>query len=146
MIVAYACCGCAVACVPDDEPNWRRWVTAQKRQHRTVRWQAEADVTPCPHDSPPPAREQPVYRPMTDDEQSMALALSRCTFVPGSFAKRFARDLGQIADADEPCITEKQAALLRKQVVHYRRQIPGAVVALVQQETLTPAPPQEGGL
>lgn len=31
---------------------------------------------------------------MTDDQKRMSKALSRCTFQPGSHAKRFVRDLG----------------------------------------------------
>lgn len=63
-----------------------------------------------------------VFRPCTWGEQLMAFALERCSFAPGTFAKRFARELAwQVRDRS--VITEKQADLLRKLVRTYRRQI-----------------------
>lgn len=71
-----------------------------------------------------------VRRPMSSEEREMALHLSRCRFLPGSAAKRFARDIGFEAEHDDPTITERQAAYLRSTVYTYRRQIPRDVVSL----------------
>ena len=60
----------------------------------------------------------------------MARCLSRCHFVPGTPAKRFARDIGCEAENEEPEITERQAAYLRTLIYTYRRQIPRDVVSL----------------
>lgn len=84
-------------------------------------------------EAPTPARRQPVeWRPMLPSERRMATALAKCSFLPGSFAKRFARTVGSQAEEPEPRITEGQAAVLRTLVHAYRRQIPAAVVALVR--------------
>lgn len=69
---------------------------------------------------------------MSADEQRMAFALGACTFSVGSFDKRFARSLHAAALEHPPRITPKQAALLPRKVVRYRRQIDSAVVALAQ--------------
>lgn len=51
-------------------------------------------------------------------EVKMLRALAACTFLPGSFDKRFVRDIqGQTA------LTEKQRALLHKTFYRYRRQM-----------------------
>lgn len=94
-------------------------------------------VKGCPACPPPaeqkPKREPAVWRPMTADEREMALCLGRCRFSPGSFQKRFAHQVSSQAMLGELAkITEKQASLLRKQVWHFRRQIPGRVVALAE--------------
>lgn len=60
--------------------------------------------------------------PMTDDEKRAALALEKCTYLPGSFEKRFARDMAGIARGTAE-ITVKQRGWLWKQVHRYRRQI-----------------------
>jgi len=64
-------------------------------------------------------------RPMTDAERQMALSLSpgKVTYLPGSFDKRFARDMAALAMETEPQITEKQAALLVEKIHRYRRQL-----------------------
>lgn len=83
-------------------------------------------------------------RPMTPDEVLMASKLGGCSFSPGTSVKRFARELGAVAHGDEPTITLKQAAFLRKMVHSYRRQIPKAVVAIAAQpydEPLAAGPP-----
>jgi hypothetical protein len=68
--------------------------------------------------------ETPTYRLMTHAEQQLAKALARCTFIPASFDKRFAKDIRARAEMEPPTITEKQAALMREKVRRYRRQIP----------------------
>lgn len=70
-----------------------------------------------------PKRERAVFRAMTSDERVLVYALSDCSFTPGSFDKRFARDLRARAGEDQPQISEKQAALLRQLIHRYRRQI-----------------------
>lgn len=71
-----------------------------------------------------------VRRRMSSEEREMAKHLSGCSFLPGSAAKRFARDIGDEAAADEPTITERQSAYLRSCVYTFRRQIPRDVVSL----------------
>ena len=55
---------------------------------------------------------------LTTIEVKMLRALAGCTFTPGSFDKRFVRDIqGQTA------LTEKQRDLLHKTFYRYRRQM-----------------------
>jgi hypothetical protein len=74
--------------------------------------------------------DRPDFRLMTDDERAMCLALSACRFSVASFAKRFARNMGLQASDPTPLITAKQAAVLRRQVFHYRKQIRAKGVAI----------------
>ncbi len=60
--------------------------------------------------------------PMTDLEVRAACALARCTFVPGSSPKSFARNMAAIAGGSKQ-ITEGQRAYLWSAVWHFRRQI-----------------------
>ncbi len=60
--------------------------------------------------------------PMTDLEVRAACALARCTFVPGTGTKRFARDIAWIA-GNTKLITEGQRAYLWSAVWRFRRQI-----------------------
>ena len=57
---------------------------------------------------------------MTDEQRKMVDELAGCTFIPGSYHKRFVRDMITRLDKD---LTEKQAAFLVKLRVKYRRQI-----------------------
>ncbi len=59
-----------------------------------------------------------VKRPMTEEEEQIALALVRCRFGFGSWDKRFCKDM--IGKTE---ITEKQAEWLRKMAYRYRRQL-----------------------
>jgi hypothetical protein len=62
---------------------------------------------------------------MTDSERILASELVACRFVPGSFEKRFARDLASIArELPEKAITVKQTRWLRILHHRFRRQIP----------------------
>lgn len=64
------------------------------------------------------------YRPMTDLEVKGCRALARCTFLPGTPHKRFARDMGATAEnMAEPAISAAQARQLWRLVWRYRRQI-----------------------
>ena len=59
-------------------------------------------------------------RDQTEREKLMLLQLvKKVTFLPGSFDKRFARNV-----QSQNCITEKQADCLEKMYHRYRRQIP----------------------
>lgn len=61
---------------------------------------------------------------MTDEEKDMAEKLGRCTFLPGSFDKRFTQDMVDYAKREEtPKLTEKQASHLRRLFHKYRKQI-----------------------
>lgn len=82
-----------------------------------------------------PKRTQAVYRRMTADEQRMIEALARATFLPASWAKRFARDLAAQATAHEPKITDRQAEALAHLVHTYRRQLPADVRGLLETTT-----------
>lgn len=55
----------------------------------------------------------------------MIFGLAKCRFVPGTFAKRFARDLAAMAtnQPDRP-LSERQLACLKRQHHTFRRQIP----------------------
>jgi hypothetical protein len=48
--------------------------------------------------------------------------LNRCTFLPGSFAKRFVRDLSGKEDKQGYELSEKQKRYLWKLVYQYRKQ------------------------
>lgn len=74
-------------------------------------------------------------------ELRMRDALARCTFLPGSFDKRFVRTI-----AGATALTEKQRALFHKLFYRYRRQI-GLSAADVQRvldrvNGIQPAPAQ----
>lgn len=57
---------------------------------------------------------------MTDQQQKWVQQLARCSFLPGSYEKRFVRDLEGYAPDKE--LTEKQAAFLEKIAYRYRVQ------------------------
>jgi hypothetical protein len=64
---------------------------------------------------------------MTELQINKALALLKCTFLPGSFQKRFAKDMGAMARNNPQAeLTEKQAAYLDLLFHQYRRQIPNS--------------------
>lgn len=58
---------------------------------------------------------------MTDDEKRMVDELSKCVFLPGSYEKRFVRELAYRGIKYE--LTAKQCAFLAKLHHSYRRQI-----------------------
>lgn len=57
---------------------------------------------------------------MTAQQQKWIAQLSRCTFLPGSFDKRFVRDMADLGIYD--VLTEKQALCLHRLAYHYRKQ------------------------
>lgn len=70
---------------------------------------------------------------MTPEQQTLAKALNRCTFMPGTGTKRFASDMAHLAEQDSSReITPRQAEYLRTAVIRFRRQIPRDVVELAQ--------------
>lgn len=66
-------------------------------------------------------------REATELEKARANALAYCSFAPGSFAKRFARDLNTQVHSTG-AISEKQAATLERMCWAYRRQLPAGLV------------------
>lgn len=48
-------------------------------------------------------------------------ALSKCTFIPGSFEKRFVRDMETLGEYD--MLSKKQTAFLERLAWRYRQQI-----------------------
>ncbi len=69
---------------------------------------------------------------MTEDQILVAQALERCTMLPGSFEKRFVRDMAARSRLREPqALTDKQASLLVALRHRFRRQLSSAVPGLV---------------
>ena len=71
---------------------------------------------------------------MTREQRITALMLGKCRFLPGSFDKRFARSMRDIAlykPAQE--LTEKQAECLVKMAGRYRRQMAGVPIPTVEE-------------
>lgn len=61
----------------------------------------------------------------------MAIALSRCVFVPGINTKRFAQNMAFLAEhSPEKELTPKQREYLRTAVIRFGKQIDAEVVAL----------------
>lgn len=60
---------------------------------------------------------------MTDQEWTMTMALSRCVMLPGSFQKRFVRDIADNYQAHDRSLSDKQRAYLSKLYYSYRKQI-----------------------
>lgn len=57
---------------------------------------------------------------MTEQQRQWIAELAKCSFYPGSYDKRFIRDMeGRAADE---ALTEKQAAFLERLAYRYRRQ------------------------
>jgi hypothetical protein len=74
---------------------------------------------------------------MTPAERQIALALARCTFLPGSWQKRFARDMAAMAThAPDHPLSERQTAWLIRLAHTYRRQLPTSVIAAALDEAI----------
>lgn len=69
---------------------------------------------------------------MTADERTALEALNRCRLLPGSWNKRFIRNL--VAAPSERPLSLKQQATLWKLVQHYRRQLPPEVEYLGEEK------------
>lgn len=65
------------------------------------------------------------YRPMTVEEVGLATRLGQCSMLPGTFDKRFTRDMASHAQVQHPVITDKQAETLQRLRHRYRRQLGG---------------------
>ena len=61
--------------------------------------------------------------PITQTEKDMLLSLSKCTFLPGSWEKRFVRNLHFTARSKKPTISPKQREWLVEIAHRYRNQI-----------------------
>lgn len=57
---------------------------------------------------------------MTDEQQKWIRELETCSFLPGSWEKRFVRDLATFPPEKE--LTQRQAAALRRTAWRYRKQ------------------------
>lgn len=64
---------------------------------------------------------------MTDEERSLVRQLWLCTFLPGSFEKRFVNSLYSliVQSPEQPILSNKQHAYLAKLAHRYRRQLAG---------------------
>jgi len=66
---------------------------------------------------------------MSAEQIAVAQALGRCTFLPASDHKRFARDMDARSRITyPPALTERQSAQLARLAWRYRRQMPSALV------------------
>lgn len=65
---------------------------------------------------------------MTETDYRTIQALSKCSFYPGSWTKRFVRDLASYPRDKE--LSEKQQAALGKVAWHYRKQLAGHGIAV----------------
>lgn len=63
-------------------------------------------------------KELKTHYPITDEQQKMTKQLAMCRFLPGSFEKKFARDM-----AGATTLTTGQAEYLQKLHHRYRKQI-----------------------
>jgi len=73
---------------------------------------------------------------MTSNEIKVALALGVCSYQSGSFEKRFAHNIANMArEHPHTPMTERGRAWMWKQARRYRRQLPTDIVAIV------PVPP-----
>lgn len=84
--------------------------------------------TPLPDDAGPSLRAARERRPLTDAQRQKIALLATCTYLPGSYVKRFVRDIHTAAQSpDYAGLTPAQAHLLDETYYHYRKQISGYV-------------------
>lgn len=74
-------------------------------------------------------REPRPASPLDETDRLLIKHLRRCTFLPASFDKRFARTMGHIADRPAGELTDRQRSCLNSLAYRYRRQIPAPIVA-----------------
>lgn len=67
--------------------------------------------------------------PLDEVDRLLISHLRRCVFLPASFDKRFARNMGHLVDRVGGEITDRQRSCLNALVYRYRRQIPATIVA-----------------
>jgi hypothetical protein len=70
--------------------------------------------------------------PITDRERAAIEALYSCRMLPGSYEKRFSRDMAAVAQSDTAEMTDGQRRYLWRLVYRFRRQI-GEGSELVQE-------------
>jgi len=103
------------------EPSpWVAW--AEQKQQARLQWLAEHTKDTAPDELDTVIKRLERF-PITPYDIMAIAALDRCTYLPGSFEKRFARDMAALYKQDNPQITGRQRAWLWKQVYRYRRQI-----------------------
>lgn len=85
---------------------------------------------------------------MLTAEQLRAIRLlSRCTFLPASWDKRFVRDMVAKANDPEPVpLTERQHRCLMEKVHRYRRQHKGCTCLVCLREQMKRDNPYQGKL
>lgn len=71
----------------------------------------------------------PARSPLDQTDRLLISALARCSFLPASLDKRFARDMTAIAGRVGGALTARQRSRLSALVYRYRRQIDAKVVA-----------------
>lgn len=76
-----------------------------------------------------PRREARPASALDETDRLLIQNLRRCSFLPASFDKRFARNVGHIADRTAGELTDRQRSCLNSLVYRYRRQIPAPIVA-----------------
>lgn len=99
---------------------WDEWKAKQeaKRGDKLV-----DEITQKPDNAPPEWNDKPIGH-----YEKMLKCLNLVTFLPGSYDKRFARNMYGLCESDpEAKITVKQAALIETMFHRYRRQISPAV-------------------
>ena len=67
--------------------------------------------------------------PLDEIDRLLIRHLERCSFLPASFDKRFARSMTHTANAPAALLSPRQRSCLNAMVYRYRRQIPAAIVA-----------------
>jgi hypothetical protein len=73
-------------------------------------------------------------KPMTSLEKYAAQLLRGCTFLPGSYNKRFARNIHAISCEEDAALSDKQRNCLWRLVYRYRRQIPDQKLIAIAKE------------
>lgn len=68
---------------------------------------------------------------VTDLVRKQAVALGRCTMLPGSWDKRFARDAAAIAERGGT-LTDSQARNVERLAWKYRRQMPANIAPVLK--------------
>ena len=67
--------------------------------------------------------------PLDETDRLLIQHLGRCSFLPASFDKRFARNMTHTAGTPAGLLSTRQRSCLNAMVYRYRRQIPAAIVA-----------------
>lgn len=77
-----------------------------------------------------PSKSEALVRTVVDEtDRLLVAALGRCSFLPASFDKRFAKAMVAIAGRADGALTVRQRSRLNALVYRYRRQIAATIVA-----------------